>query len=94
MENKIFNQNITRNEINQIDSIDIFEKRTISSINNNHETSYFNSIDKDKLSGIFLQRESIKDGNSFYRMFMFGIIEYYILSKNLHEIKKILFDVN
>lgn len=39
-------------------------------------------------------RESISDGDSFYRMFMFSLIEYYILNKNLHEIKKILFDVN
>lgn len=39
-------------------------------------------------------RESVADGDSFYRMFMFGLIEYYILKKNLHEIKKTLFDVN
>ena len=37
-------------------------------------------------------REFPSDGDSFYRVFMFGLLENYILSQNTHEIKKIILE--
>ncbi|MCP4648563.1 MAG: hypothetical protein GY853_00600 [PVC group bacterium] len=34
------------------------------------------------------------DGNGFYRAVMFSYLEYHILNKNLHEIKKFAYDFN
>ena len=38
-------------------------------------------------------RRILVDGNSFYRTFIFSLIEYYIFKKNLHEIKKIILGI-
>lgn len=38
---------------------------------------------------ITLYRESVSDGNSFYRMFIFSLIEHHILNKNLEFVTKI-----
>jgi hypothetical protein len=38
-------------------------------------------------------REIKCDGDSFYRAFMFGLFEYYILHQNIHEIKKLVLDI-
>ena len=38
-------------------------------------------------------RKILGDGNSFYRIIMFSIIEAYILNKNIDELKYLLFDI-
>jgi len=68
-------------------------KNTSKVNNNNNEAKGPFNLTSLK-SEIKCWRESVSDGDSFYRIFMFSLIEYYILNKNLHEIKKILFDVN
>jgi hypothetical protein len=81
------NKNNNNNNNNSNNNISMSNKHISSSL----DTSFnLTSLKKE----IYCWRESVSDGDSFYRMFMFGIMEYYILSKNLHEIKKILFDIN
>ena len=84
--------NTVNNEEYKSDAENLKNKNN-SRNNNTNET--IQAFDMEILKNeIKFWRESVSDGDSFYRMFMFGLIEYYILNKNLHEIKKILFDVN
>ena len=39
-------------------------------------------------------RRILVDGNSFYRTFIFSLIEYYIFKKNIHEIKKFILGIS
>ena len=49
---------------------------------------------KNNLSSTFSKwRKILGDGNSFYRIIMFSIIEAYILNKNIDELKYLLFDI-
>ncbi len=105
--NKILKSEADNKRINSLANnllSEIEDKKKIfkNNFNNSKNTTLLNSgnnnmipFDLDNLKNeIRCWRESISDGDSFYRMFMFSLIEYYILNKNLHEIKKILFDVN
>ena len=38
-------------------------------------------------------RPSLADGNSYYRIIIYGIFEYYITTKNLNELKKLICDI-
>lgn len=81
------NENERKNVKNNLNT-----SKNISKLNNNDSIIPLNLSNLS--NEIKCWRESVSDGDSFYRMFMFSLIEYYILNKNLHEIKKILFDVN
>ena len=49
---------------------------------------------KNNLNSTFSKwRKILGDGNSFYRIIMFSIIEAYILNKNIDELKYLLFDI-
>ena len=66
-ENKDKDKNIN------IDIEDSFsEDDDINNIYEENENN--NNSNNDLMFGIFTQRESFKDGNSFYRMFMFNLI--------------------
>jgi len=78
------NNEYTRNKnnlyiINEVDSI--LE-------NNKKGKSYYNK-DTNNDGRIHLWRESICDGNSFYRMFMFSYLEYLIFKKDINLLAKI-----
>ncbi len=38
-------------------------------------------------------RTSLSDGNSFYRVFMYSLIENYITNQNINELKKLICDI-
>lgn len=42
----------------------------------------------------FIYRAVLRDGDSYYRAFIFSYIEHIIINKNIYEIKKILFDIS
>ena len=48
---------------------------------------------KDIISSFTFWRKIKTDGNSFYRTFMFALLEYYIFIKNIHEIQKVILGV-
>ena len=48
---------------------------------------------KDLIALFTFWRKIKTDGNSFYRTFMFALLEYYIFIKNIHEIQKVILGV-
>ena len=69
-------------------------------IHNVDEMNYFIGLNEFKPKLASIESECCKfaimkcDGNNFYRTFMFGLIESYILQSNISEIKRIIFDFN
>jgi hypothetical protein len=85
-ENKDKDKNIN------IDIEDSFsEDDDINNIYEENENN--NNSNNDLMFGIFTQRESFKDGNSFYRMFMFNLIENLILHKKTKMLSKIFLNM-
>ena len=91
--NSVLKEKINFEKIS-IDSKNIFDIRDIkffkNEVNNNRREV---PLSNEKLSSIFLIRESLPDGNSFYRMFMFNLFENLILNKKLKLLAKIFLNI-
>ena len=48
---------------------------------------------KELMASFTFWRKIKTDGNSFYRTFMFALLEYFIFIKNIHEIQKVILGV-
>jgi hypothetical protein len=65
-----------------------------------NDLSYFGGLNKceEPITKIFENFEKIAvfeaDGNGFYRVFMFSLLEYYIITSKINEIVQILNDFN
>ena len=81
-------QNLTFDEINSpIGPIESFEGFSQKYILEKEDV-------KTALSSSFSKwRKILGDGNSFYRIIMFGLIEAYILNKNINELKILINDI-
>ena len=86
-EEKLFN-NLAFDEINSpvgpIEDFDSFSQKYIlekEDIKQNLKSHFSN------------WRKILGDGNSFYRIIMFSILEAYILNKNIHELKILIYDM-
>jgi len=60
--------------------------------NKNNRLDSLNLIDKDDKK-MYLWRDSLCDGNSFYRMFLFSYFEHLIFSKNIELLAKIFVQI-
>lgn len=70
------------------------------SVYNMNDLSYFGGLSKceEPLTKIFENFDKIAvfeaDGNGFYRVFMFSLLEYYIITSKLNELRQIIYDFN
>jgi hypothetical protein len=95
------NRNLDRDLISQLNHMndinnEFANKKNLSVINevdSVNETkrvkTTFNKVYQNTDGRIHLWRESICDGNSFYRMFMFGYLEHLIFEKNIDLLAKL-----
>ena len=86
---EIFNENELLNEFNSpignFENIDSFIYK-YHAFENYKLMSY-------SFSNFNYWRPSYSDGNSFYRIIIYGILEYYIITKNLDELKTLICDI-
>lgn len=80
---------------NLLDENDInnFNEKNLNPDNDQDSNSIKKSIENKNEDKIYLWRESLCDGNSFYRMFIFAYFENLITTKNIDLLAKIFFHI-
>ena len=73
--------------------IGAFKKVNALSAYYNLEKPEFKSSYEKFTSEVAYVRDIKCDGDSYFRAFMFSLLEYYILNQNIHELKKIVLDI-